>query len=192
MKGQDATLFPDRESEAEKGMREQLAASSPDKGGDLEIKTRDQLVAAPLEEEDILAVHEIEQSTFSVPWSEDAFRSSLERSDAHFLTIKKDGEILGYGGFLMACDEAEIMNIAVKEGYRGQGLGHRLMEELISCGERLGVELFVLEARVSNRRAIQLYQDMGFTVQGIRRGFYARPTEDAAVMFRRKKYTHGR
>ena len=39
-----------------------------------------------------------------------------------------------------------------------------------------------LEVRQSNAVAIKLYLKMGFTLLGVRKGYYSNPTEDADVM----------
>jgi ribosomal-protein-alanine N-acetyltransferase len=42
-----------------------------------------------------------------------------------------------------------------------------------------------LEVRRSNRAARALYHRLGFTLAGVRRGYYRKPLEDAMVLRRR-------
>ena len=48
-----------------------------------------------------------------------------------------------------------------------------------------GITAYTLEVRVSNAPAIRLYEKFGFVSEGIRPGFYEKPTEDAMIMWRR-------
>ncbi|MCR4851872.1 MAG: ribosomal-protein-alanine N-acetyltransferase, partial [Lachnospiraceae bacterium] len=52
--------------------------------------------------------------------------------------------------------------------------------------DSLGVGDVTLEVRISNEAAIKLYEGFGFKSEGIRPGFYERPTEDALILWRRK------
>jgi ribosomal-protein-alanine N-acetyltransferase len=43
---------------------------------------------------------------------------------------------------------------------------------------------YTLEVRVSNEGAIRLYEQLGFSSRGIRRGYYTDNREDALIMWR--------
>ena len=53
--------------------------------------------------------------------------------------------------------------------------------KLTDDGGRRG---YTLEVRVSNKGAIKLYERLGFTARGKRRGYYTDNREDALVMWR--------
>jgi len=75
-------------------------------------------------------------------------------------------------------DEYEILNLAVGAGQRRQGVASRLLGEFLS-----GVTGAVyLEVRESNEAARALYRRWAFSEEGVRRGYYHRPVEDAVVM----------
>ena len=77
-------------------------------------------------------------------------------------------------------DEYEILNLAVDAGQRRQGVASRLLGEFLS-----GVTGAVyLEVRESNEAARALYRRWGFSEEGVRRGYYHRPVENAVVMRR--------
>jgi hydroxylamine reductase (hybrid-cluster protein) len=72
----------------------------------------------------------------------------------------------------------------------GKGIlvsGHdlKMLEELLRLGAERGITAYTLEVRVSNAPAIRLYEKFGFVSEGIRPGFYEKPTEDAMIMWRR-------
>ena len=49
----------------------------------------------------------------------------------------------------------------------------------------IGGTSFTLEVRESNSAAKALYRSLGFVQEGIRRGFYEDPREDAVIMWLR-------
>ena len=80
--------------------------------------------------------------------------------------------IVGFAGFWVMADEAHIINIAVWEAYRRQGIGELLLISLIDLAIELKARIITLEVRVSNTAAQNLYTKYGFTQAGIRRGYY--------------------
>jgi [ribosomal protein S18]-alanine N-acetyltransferase len=51
-------------------------------------------------------------------------------------------------------------------------------------GARMGATRATLEVRRSNEAARQLYERFGFSVVGVRHGYYSNPVEDALVLRR--------
>ena len=58
-----------------------------------------------------------------------------------------------------------------------------MLEKLMGEGRKRGVNRFTLEVRVSNKAAICLYEKLGFFTVGVRKNFYSKPAEDAAIMW---------
>lgn len=143
------------------------------------------MIVRQMEPKDIVQVAEIEKNTFSQPWSEASFRDTLSRDDTLYLVAEKQGEILGYCGLWQSLDEGEIPNVAVKETYRGRGVGEALLAELILQGKERGITAYTLEVRAGNKAAIRLYEKLGFLSEGIRPCFYKKPVEDAVIMWKR-------
>jgi ribosomal-protein-alanine acetyltransferase len=79
-------------------------------------------------------------------------------------------------------DEAEILNLAVREEDRRQGAGRHLMECLLQKYQKDAVSRVFLEVRQSNTEAIAFYQRLGFQAVGRRKDYYLQPKEDASVM----------
>lgn len=134
--------------------------------------------------EDIPDVMVIEHESFSLPWTEQAFRSEMTMNHfARYLMMEVDGEAAGYAGMWTVVDEAHITNIALRTAYRGRKLGERLLHELLAMAGALGLERATLEVRVSNEIARNLYTKMGFREIGIRKGYYSDNNEDAVIMW---------
>lgn len=61
---------------------------------------------------------------------------------------------------------ADISKVAVSADVRGGGLGRRMVEELISYGRKVGIEILTLDVRGNNHAAMQLYERLGFREYG--------------------------
>ena len=134
--------------------------------------------------DDLEQVMEIERELFHVPWTREGFFTFLTREDAMFLVVEEKEQILGYCVLLMVLDEGDITNVAVRRDRQKEGIGNFLMESLIRLAAERGVTTIHLEVRVGNDRAIRLYERNGFTRDGIRKGYYSDPIEDALLMTR--------
>jgi ribosomal-protein-alanine N-acetyltransferase len=77
-----------------------------------------------------------------------------------------------------------VMNVAVFPGCRRQGLARRLLVFAMARAARAGARRALLELRAGNREALKLYESLGFRSLGVRRAYYAEPTEDALVLAR--------
>ena len=67
---------------------------------------------------------------------------------------------------------------------RGRGVAKALLGRALDCCRERGASECYLEVRESNTPAIALYEERGFTRVGLRRGYYEKPREDAAVYFK--------
>ena len=97
------------------------------------------------------------------------------------------GKILGFAGILINIDIIEIMNIVVRKEYRNQGIGKKLLEELIIISKRTNLEIINLEVNIKNEIAIKLYKKFGFEQIGIRKKYY-NMIDDAIIMQKKLKY----
>ena len=138
-----------------------------------------------MEREDVDAVSLLEEETFSMPWSREAFLEMITKEDAAYYVAESDGEIVGGCGVLMAAGEGNITNVAVAEKMRNQGIGTKMVRYLMEKGTQSGLSAYTLEVRVSNAAAIHVYEKLGFCSEGIRPNFYEKPVEDAMIMWKR-------
>lgn len=138
-----------------------------------------------MEPADLAQLVELERRCFTIPWSRDMLAEELSNERALYLVAVRDGMALGYAGCWMILDEGHITNIAVDPPFRQMGVGRSLMEALLEVLSGAGVTSATLEVRRSNTAAIRLYQSFGFTVEGVRRGYYQDNHEDALVMWKR-------
>jgi [ribosomal protein S18]-alanine N-acetyltransferase len=90
--------------------------------------------------------------------------------------------IVGFSGIWMMAGEAHVTNLAVRQGYRGQGLGEYLLLSTYDLAQRQNAIFLTLEVRASNIVAQGLYNKFGFMEMGIRKGYYLDNHEDAVIM----------
>ncbi len=88
-------------------------------------------------------------------------------------------------GFAMASHAggtAEIEAVVTSPGYRRKGVGSALLGAAIAWSRGAGAKQLLLEARASNGEALRLYSRLGFEQDGLRRGYYRNPDEDAVLL----------
>ncbi|HEU5139502.1 MAG TPA: ribosomal protein S18-alanine N-acetyltransferase [Bacillales bacterium] len=134
--------------------------------------------------DDIQAVLEVEQASFSMPWSESAFYNELTSNRfATYILAEVEGEVVGYCGVWVIIDEAHITNIALLPAFRGKKIGEALLRTAMQFSRMHGGRKMTLEVRVSNEPAQRLYRKLGFQPGGIRKNYYTDDHEDALVMW---------
>lgn len=136
-----------------------------------------------MEKKDLIHVCEIENHTFSKPWTFEDFKKSLENDSNIYIVAQSDKDIVGYCGLWGVAGEGQINNVAVNENFRNRGIGFKMLSELISMGRNKGLSSYTLEVRISNIYAIRLYRKLGFVEAGVRKSFYDSPKEDALIMW---------
>ena len=97
-------------------------------------------------------------------------------------TLSETGAIVGYGGLWKIEGEAHISTIATHPDHRGHGYGELLLAAMFRKALRLKAEYLVLEVRVSNAVAQNLYRKYGFSRYGRKRNYYRSNNEDAYDM----------
>jgi ribosomal-protein-alanine N-acetyltransferase len=138
----------------------------------------------PMTTADVDSVSNIEERSFSLPWSRQAFETEIANNDlAHYLVAEVVDQLVAYAGMWMILDESHVTNVAVLPDYRGQGVGKLIMASLILHAEQLGAKRMTLEVRPSNEIAKNLYSQFGFVAAGLRKRYYTDTNEDAIIMW---------
>ena len=136
--------------------------------------------------EQIDAVLAIEETAFTNPWTREMYLAELENRGVSyvFLATAADGRPVGFCSFWKVVDELHVNNLAVLPEFRRLGVARALMTFVLAEGHRLNAKRATLEVRRSNDPARRLYEQFGFTVAGVRPGYYTKPVEDALVLWR--------
>lgn len=134
--------------------------------------------------DDIAQVAEIERQIFSIPWSEKAFRDSMESDNTIYIVAKENDNVAGYAGMYLSFEEGNITNVAVNPLSRRKGIGEKIVRDILNRAYEKGVMDVFLEVRETNSVAIALYEKIGFKEEGIRKNFYDKPRENALIMWK--------
>lgn len=116
---------------------------------------------------------------FSAGWSVETFEDLMVSPGVFGLLAVEYGVPIGLVIGRVAADEAEILTIGVLPDHRRTGTGRTLARALISKVATLGANRIFLEVAETNRAALCLYRDCGFSQTGKRRGYYAAPPGSA-------------
>ncbi|MDX2161477.1 MAG: ribosomal protein S18-alanine N-acetyltransferase [bacterium] len=157
---------------------------------------------------DVQQVASIDRVSFDPPWSARSYAYEIsESSYSHMIVLEmgsrgddkpinpwkrlfqnlnggRDDEpiITAYGGIWNIVDEAHISTIAVHPDYRGRGWGELVLSGMLRKACVLKAAYVVLEVRVSNTTAQNLYKKHGFVIWGTKPRYYHNNGEDAYDM----------
>jgi [ribosomal protein S18]-alanine N-acetyltransferase len=145
------------------------------------------VVYGPLTRADAARCAELEAQLFEGddPWPARAFYAELEAKHNNYVAARADDKLVGYAGIARLGRkrpyEYEIHTIGVDPAYQSQGIGRRLLSELLEYAS--GGAIF-LEVRTDNEAAIGLYESVGFVNVGLRKRYYRASGADAYTMRR--------
>ena len=136
---------------------------------------------------DLNEIERIERESYPTPWSRSMFAGELAKPSSLSVgafDADADGRLVGYLIISRYVEAWHIMNIAVANAYRRHGVASAMLDELFRLTEDDPPRGYTLEVRVSNARAISLYERAGFQITGVRRGYYTDNREDALIMWK--------
>ncbi|MCU6433514.1 ribosomal protein S18-alanine N-acetyltransferase [Undibacterium sp. Jales W-56] len=135
--------------------------------------------------EDVDAILAIEERVYTHPWTRGNFLDSLY-SAYHFTGLRDADQVLiGYFILMPVVDEMHLLNLAVDAAHQGKGYARILLERMIVFCREKECQTILLEVRISNQRAVDVYRQFGFKEIGRRKGYYPaadQTREDAIVM----------
>src|SRR5215471_7115195 len=133
--------------------------------------------------EDIPAVVQLDQISFSLPWPERSFRYELTNNPASRSWVAEaDGHVVGMIVGWMLVDEMHIATIATHPEYRQQGIASKLLSHILLQSSDEGAQTSFVEVRESNFAAQEMYRKFGFEKTGRRKRYYRDNDEDAILM----------
>lgn len=125
--------------------------------------------------EDLEQVYLLNCEAFTEHWSFEGLVQSLQQGfDLHLCTA--GDELAGYILSQDILDEVHIMQVAVAQAFRRQGVAERL--SLFLMRQKADAQCFMLEVRASNTAAQALYGKLGFRHVGRRVGYYVPGSHD--------------
>ena len=147
------------------------------------VTRKDLMRIRKMRQSDLASVLAIENANYQFPWSEGVFKDCFKANYSCWVCAE-DEKILGFGIASIAVGEAHILNINIDPAEQNQGIGRKMLKNLIAVARDHKVETVFLEVRPTNLPAIALYNSMGFNEIGIRKGYYPAENgrEDALMM----------
>ena len=112
------------------------------------------------------------------PWTLEQIQADLSQDQTWYAVAYDGTEVIGFLAVQENLFEAEVLQIAVKKTYQGQGIASALFATL-----PMDKEVF-LEVRKSNQRAQAFYKKERMAVIAERKSYYHDPVEDAIIMKR--------
>ena len=104
---------------------------------------------------------------------------------SHHWLIKADGEAIGHINLNQKDDNSVEMQIVIGEkNYWGKGIGTEAISLVVSEAKKLGYKKINAEVRPENKRALRLYEKMGFKKIGTKK--YDNPNLPEVILFKKE------
>ena len=191
--GDPASVLPvyTRLSDAEENERKRLglaqSAASAKTGVAEELAGR-HLQYRPMGAADAEAASELDDACFAgahhEAWSPQLFLEELSEdlpAARSWWVAHDNGKLIGIAGGMVVDDDVQILDVAVSDEYRRQGIARKLLSHVSYDAQMLGCTTASLEVEAENAGAIALYESLGFRVAGLRKNYYG-PNAHAQVM----------
>ena len=112
------------------------------------------------------------------PWTLEQIQADLSQDQTWYALAYDGAEVIGFLAVQENIFEAEVLQIAVKRAYQGQGIASALFETLPADKE------IFLEVRKSNHKAQAFYKKEKMVIIAERKAYYHDRVEDAIIMKR--------
>jgi RimJ/RimL family protein N-acetyltransferase len=94
----------------------------------------------------------------------------LEKDEVFYLVAEVDGRVVANSEVARSKGGYDThvggVGIAIKKGFRDVGIGTQMMKALIGQAQTMGLKVLTLSVFESNRRAIHVYEKVGFVQTG--------------------------
>lgn len=144
----------------------------------------EEITIAKMAIENIDDIIKIEELCYgSHHWSYESFVCELNNKISSYRCALINNLCIGYMGIWKIVNEAHITNLSVHPDYQNKKVAHRLLLDAIDECYDNKIKFITLEVRISNERAIHLYEKFGFKSLGVRKKYYQDNNEDALIMW---------
>ena len=114
-----------------------------------------------------------EEMDFTLKDEEDFITNYAEDKGSIMISAFDGDRLAGNASLCCVMDRKKTWHratfgIAIRKSDWGQGLGKKILSELIAFAKQAGYERLELEVAAENTTAVELYKRMGFVVYGIR------------------------
>lgn len=95
--------------------------------------------------------------------------ASLEKDELFFLVAEVDRKLVASSDIhILRGDEKHVgvLGIVIRNDFRDLGIGTEMMKTLVKQAAALGLKVLTLQAFATNKRAIHIYEKVGFVQTG--------------------------
>ncbi|HAN96003.1 MAG TPA: ribosomal-protein-alanine N-acetyltransferase [Planctomycetaceae bacterium] len=131
---------------------------------------------------DMPEVLRIESSAFEFPWTEEDFIRCLRQRNCIGMVAEAGDRIVGFMVYELHKNQLHILNFAVLDECRRQGVGSQMIEKLVGKLSLQRRSRIQLEVRETNLSAQVFFRNLGFRAVSVLKDHYDDSTEDAYVM----------
>lgn len=135
--------------------------------------------------DELKKIAEIESKCIPVGWSLKAFEDWYDDKKTVVFAAVCNGEMIGFANGSWVIDEGELLNIAVLESYRNNGIAGELFEKMERFFSEKGIKIIYLEVREKNQPALSFYKKYGFIKNGFRKNYYRNPDDNGVLMMKK-------
>lgn len=94
----------------------------------------------------------------------------LEKDKTFFLVAEADGRVIASSDINQQRGYQKhvgVVGIVIKRGFRDSGIGTAMLRALLEQAQKMGLKVLTLSAFASNKRAIHVYEKVGFVQTGL-------------------------
>lgn len=144
----------------------------------------------PLGPDDLDALEAMEHALFGAgAWSRASLAEEIDGPGRWYVGAESAGELVGYAGLWFDGVDAQVMTLGTRTDVQRRGIGRMLLDALLDRARELRADSMLLEVRVDNEPALELYRRAGFEQLGLRKRYYQPENVDAWTM--RKRMQNG-
>lgn len=146
-----------------------------------------ELIVRRMDMTDLDSVMHVEHRANSHGWRRQTFIDCLAENHECWVVVEPytSAYTIAHAILLVGVDSAELLNISVDPSQQGRGVGRLLLDHMLRRSRTKPIDSVFLEVRVSNKRAINLYESVGFKLVSRRKDYYRHDElgrEDAFVL----------
>lgn len=124
----------------------------------------------------------IESESFEFSWSEEDFIRCLRQRNCIGMVAEYDNRVVGFMIYELQKTRIHVLNFAVAEQYRRQGVGSQMVAKLIGKLSSQRRSRLLLEVRETNLDAQLFFRSNGFRAIDVLHSHYDDTPEDAYQM----------
>lgn len=140
-----------------------------------------------LKKTDISSMMEIDRENFlGKAWEEKDYLVFFESGLLLAYKLVHDQKLIAYFLALNLFGSIDIIRVSVAKEFQGQGLAFKFLKEIID--KHVQFKTWILEHRVSNQRAHNLYLKLNFKLNRIRKQYYEDGEDAIEMILNRGEY----